>query len=423
MALRKITREDVDRLRMPMDGLGDARGMVDPRALEALAWNQPYDVDAREAEVQAARDRIAAALVAQQGMPPPLAAAAANQMVSSSSVFGGDTAQGVNSGSGGQNSVNQGSQSFSDMLGLNPTGFYSGAPPANSNPDDQSLNEGDREGDTQTAAFDTGGLVSMAAGLPGGFTTANASMVAQDPDVNSLAEDGGINDIGGVHADGMAFGNSARSGFNPDFNQAADRSNAVTAPATTATAPATTPADPNALPGQPGFQRGGVWDPDVPTDEDVVVSTVPPDPNPNTPYITVTPHGRAPVSPAPSRSFGTPTPDFVAPTAPGFDLGSPAPGGTDFGPGAYGGFTGGSGNTGGFGAGYSGSSDMGNTQGAQGFTSGFSAGFEAGMAAMSGGYDGGSGSGDGAGDGAGAGAGDGGGSSAGGSDGASGGVG
>jgi hypothetical protein len=92
------------------------------------------------------------------------------------------------------------------------------------------------------------------------------------------------------------------------------------------------------------------------------------------------------------------------------------PGGApDFGP-AFGGFTGGFGNTGGFGAGYSGSADMGNTQGAAGFTSGgfgagFDAGFDAGAAAAAGGPDaggqdgggqdgGGSGSGDGVGSGA-----------------------
>ena len=61
-----MTRPLVEETRSPVAGVntGDPRGMVDPEALRVHAQGGPYDMNAR-------RNSIAAALVAQQAAPQP----------------------------------------------------------------------------------------------------------------------------------------------------------------------------------------------------------------------------------------------------------------------------------------------------------------------------------------------------------------
>jgi hypothetical protein len=248
---------------------------------------------------------------------------------------------------------------------------------------------------------------------PGAMTTSNASMVsdAEDPDGSGR----GFSDVSPFGRTGDDSSDRSQS------QQATDRAALaesvanrggfdITDPAGMPSAGNVTPGGFNAfagaVPGAPGAPMtsgstfagrfGAVNDfPDsfsdrwggMPTGAPPATTVVTPNTTLPEQVVTapaITPTGRTPLG-SPGRTPGAPpgAPDVVAP---GYDLGSPAPGGTDFGPGAYGGFTSGSGNTGGFGAGYSGSADMGNTQGAAGFTAGApGGGFDVGAGSFSGG--------------------------------------
>jgi hypothetical protein len=325
--------------------------------------------------------------------------------------------QGISAGA--DRGASQSSQSMADLLGGTPTGandqFGTGAPPANSNPDDTGsdrasmaasmagMSLADMTTSNASMVTDSGGRTPMGGAPPGeGFDT-------------DLGDQAGLNDIGPGFVGGSAFTAANTPGAPMTSGSFADRWGGITDfPGPPADAPVT--------PSSTFADRWGGMPTGTPLAITVTPNTVLPEQVVTAPAL---PTGRAPLA-SPGRTPGAPVdaPDFVSP---GYDLGSPAPGGTDFGQGDFGGFTSGSGNTGGFGAGYSGSADMGNTQGAAGFTAGApGGGFDVGAGSFSGGgaVGGFGGTDAGAGDGAGAGAGAGTGSgNDSGSDGASGGVG
>jgi len=128
MALRRITAQDVDELRMPPSGQygGDPRGAVDPAALLAASWQTPYDVDARRAAItKALLDQQAAQQVAAAAPVPTTPRDAAGMGTSPFDYK--DIAQGT---AGGPQPGDASNVSIDALFGARTPSYDEGRPPA-----------------------------------------------------------------------------------------------------------------------------------------------------------------------------------------------------------------------------------------------------------------------------------------------------